>query len=49
VIGSRQNDLAECLPILERYMPPAYFKQLQIIEAPTDFLQGLAGFMDEQF
>ncbi len=49
VIGQRQNDLAECLPILERYMPLAYFNQLQITEAPADFLQGLATFTDEQF
>lgn len=49
VIGSRPNDLAECLPILERYMPPTYFKQLQITQAPADFLHGLAGFTDEQF
>lgn len=49
VIGQRQNDLVECLPILERYMPPAYFNQLQITEAPADFLQALAPFTDEQF
>jgi len=49
VIGHRQNDLAECLPILERYMPPAFFNQLQITQAPADFLQALAPFADEQF
>ncbi len=49
VIGGRQNDLAECLPILERTMPLAYFKQLQFTQAPVDFLEGLANFTDEQF
>ncbi|MEZ4680110.1 MAG: GNAT family N-acetyltransferase [Caldilineaceae bacterium] len=49
VIGHRQNDLAECLPILERYMPPAFFNQLQITQAPADFLEELATFTDEQF
>ena len=49
VIGCRQNDLEECLPILEKYMPPAYFKQLQITQAPADFLERLSTFTDEQF
>jgi GNAT superfamily N-acetyltransferase len=49
IIGRRQNDLQECLPILQQYMPPAYFAQLQMTTAPAEFLQTLATFPDEQF
>lgn len=49
VIGYRSNDLAESLPILQRYMPPADFAQLQMTTAPADFLQALTAFSDNQF
>jgi GNAT superfamily N-acetyltransferase len=41
VIGSRQNDIEVCLPILEKYMPREDFIKLQISEAPKDFLDAV--------
>lgn len=49
VVGGRQNELQASLPVLQRYMPPAYFAQLEMTQAPVDFLQTLATFSDEQF
>ena len=40
-VGSRVNDLEECLPILEQYMPKEAFQQLVISSAPTYFLNRL--------
>jgi ribosomal protein S18 acetylase RimI-like enzyme len=37
-VGSRPNNLKECLPILEEYMPPAAFSGLKTIAAPRFFL-----------
>jgi len=37
-VGYRPNDLEECLPILEKYMPESDFKNLKIVKAPQDFL-----------
>jgi ribosomal protein S18 acetylase RimI-like enzyme len=37
-VGGRPNDLKECLPILEEYMPPAAFSGLKTIAAPRFFL-----------
>ncbi|MCW1966678.1 MAG: GNAT family N-acetyltransferase [Anaerolineae bacterium] len=49
MIGSRHNDLVECLPILERYMLKADFVRLQVTHAPADFLQRLAILNGDQF
>lgn len=49
IIGCRNNDLDECLPILEKYMPNIDFKQLIISEAPMNFLQFMATVKDDQF
>ena len=35
--GARKNDLDECLPILEEFMPKEYFQKLRIINAPKEF------------
>ena len=35
--GVRKNDLDECLPILEEFMPKKYFQKLRIINAPKEF------------
>jgi len=35
--GIRKNDLDECLPILEKFMPKEYFQELRIINAPKEF------------
>jgi dihydroorotase len=37
-VGSRENDLEECLPILKEYMPEAAFAALNTIAAPRFFL-----------
>ncbi len=37
-VGSRMNDLLECLPILKEYMPEAAFSTLRTISAPQSFL-----------
>ena len=38
VIGNRQNDLEECLPVLQRYMLQSDFEKLEIGYAPQFFL-----------
>lgn len=35
--GIRKNDLDECLPILEEFMPKEYFQKLRIAPAPKQF------------
>lgn len=35
--GLRTNDINECLPILEEYMPKKYYKKLQFTKAPEHF------------
>ena len=49
VIGSRQNDLEECLPILEKYMPKSDFKKLQIVQAPKFFLDTVCSTNTSEF
>ena len=39
--GTRKNDLAECLPILEEFMPEKDFRKLKITSAPEDFEKAL--------
>jgi ribosomal protein S18 acetylase RimI-like enzyme len=36
-VGNRRNDLDECLPILEQFMPKEYFQKLRIIPVPKEF------------
>ena len=38
-IGYRKNDLVECLPILEKYIPEKFFKNIEITNAPKEFLE----------
>ncbi|MDN5202784.1 GNAT family N-acetyltransferase [Fulvivirgaceae bacterium BMA10] len=47
--GSRQNDLEECLAILEKYMPEKDFRNLKISGAPEHFLNRLDTFDTIQF
>lgn len=49
MIGSRPNDLEECLPILEKYMPKKDFQNLKIRKAPKVFLEGLKKFDTIEF
>lgn len=47
--GTRKNDLDECLPILERFMPKEYFRNLKIAEAPQEFKDELEKHATVQF
>ncbi len=47
IIGSRKNDLEECLPILKKFMPKEDFERLKITEAPKGFLEKVGS--DNQF
>lgn len=49
VIGNRQNDLEECLPILERYMPRSDFEKLKIAPAPQLFLNAVCSTNTNEF
>jgi len=40
-IGNRENDLDECLPILQRYMPQSDFEKLKMVQAPPFFLRAV--------
>jgi GNAT superfamily N-acetyltransferase len=39
--GPRKNDLDECLPILEEFMPKEFFQNLRTTEAPQEFIEAL--------
>jgi ribosomal protein S18 acetylase RimI-like enzyme len=47
--GIRNNDLNECLPILERFMPQEYFQKLRIVNAPKEFVEILTKYDTNQF
>jgi ribosomal protein S18 acetylase RimI-like enzyme len=49
VVGTRRNDLAACLPDLERDMPPEAFRRLRFGRAPEDFLRAVDVPGPEQF
>lgn len=49
VIGNRQNDLDECLPILQRYMPHSDFEKLKTVRAPQFFLDAVCRPEKEEF
>ena len=40
-VGNRKNEIVECLPILEKYMPKRDFKNLQKCTAPKHFIHQL--------
>ena len=46
---NRNNDLEECLPILEKFMPKSDFDKLTIVEAPQYFLDVVASSKVEEF
>jgi ribosomal protein S18 acetylase RimI-like enzyme len=48
-LGIRSNDLDECLPILERFMPPAYFQNLKIVTTPKEFAETANKYNTNQF
>lgn len=47
--GDRQNDLEECLPILEKYMPPRDFRRLKVAQPPKSFQDFLSTTTSNQF
>lgn len=47
--GIRTNDLDECLPILEEFMPKEYFQKLRIINAPKEFEDKVNKYNTNQF
>ncbi|SEN97774.1 GNAT family N-acetyltransferase [Paenibacillus sp. OV219] len=49
VIGSRKNDLEESLPILQDHMPAEDYKNLQICQAPEEFLEAVRSSAINQF
>src|SRR5690625_5033457 len=49
IIGNRQNDLDECLPILRRYMPRSDFEKLKTCKAPQFFLDAVCRSDKDEF
>lgn len=47
--GIRKNDLAECLPILEGFMPKEYFQKLRISHTPKEFEDTVNKYDTNQF
>lgn len=49
IIGYRQNDLEECLPILKAHMFQSDFERLQFAKAPEEFLEAVKTSSINQF
>jgi GNAT superfamily N-acetyltransferase len=49
VIGNRQNDLEESMPILQKYMPAEDYMKLRITRAPENFLEAVLSSEITQF
>lgn len=47
--GIRTNDLDECLPILEKFMPKEYFQKLRVTTAPKAFEETVNQYDTNQF
>lgn len=47
--GSRKNDLGECLPILEEFIPEKYFRHLKTADAPKEFTEKLSHYLTIEF
>jgi ribosomal protein S18 acetylase RimI-like enzyme len=47
--GMRTNDLDQCLPILEEFMPKEYFQKLKITNAPKEFQDIVSKYDSNQF
>ncbi len=48
-IGTRKNDLDECWPILEQFMPREHFQQLKIVDTPREFEDIVSQYDTNQF
>jgi len=49
VVGYRNNDLEECMPVLEEHMPKEDYESLKIVKAPQDFLDAASSTKVENF
>jgi GNAT superfamily N-acetyltransferase len=49
IIGNRNNDLEESLPILEKIMPREDFNKLEMTKTPIDFLNAVSSSNIDQF
>jgi hypothetical protein len=47
--GIRKNDLDECMPILEEFMPKEFFQELRITAAPKEFIDAVDKYNTNQF
>jgi ribosomal protein S18 acetylase RimI-like enzyme len=47
--GIRKNDLDECMPILEEFMPTEFFQELRITAAPKEFIDAVDKYNTNQF
>jgi ribosomal protein S18 acetylase RimI-like enzyme len=47
--GIRENDLDECMPILGKFMPIEFFKELRITAAPKEFIDAVDKYNTNQF
>jgi ribosomal protein S18 acetylase RimI-like enzyme len=47
--GIRKNDLDECMPILEEFMPKEFFQQLRITAAPKELIDAVDKYNTNQF
>ncbi|MFM2313611.1 MAG: hypothetical protein RLZZ04_2887 [Cyanobacteriota bacterium] len=47
--GIRKNDLDECMPILEKFMPKEFFQDLRITAAPKEFVNTVNKYDTNQF
>jgi ribosomal protein S18 acetylase RimI-like enzyme len=48
-VGIRSNDLDECLPILEQFIPKEYFQKLRITSTPNEFDSAISKYTTNQF
>jgi ribosomal protein S18 acetylase RimI-like enzyme len=49
IIGSRTNDLSECIEILQKHMPISHLKKLKFAQAPHNFLEAVKSSEVEEF
>jgi ribosomal protein S18 acetylase RimI-like enzyme len=47
--GTRKNELDECMPILEKFMPKEFFQELKITAAPKEFIDAIDKYSTNQF
>jgi ribosomal protein S18 acetylase RimI-like enzyme len=47
--GIRKNELDECMPILEEFMPKEFFQELKITAAPKEFIEAMDKYNTNQF